>query len=416
MEEREVQLIDYLRVVWRQKWVILVTFLAAIVAAWGGSQVVVPVYKTETSLLLLPPLSSELGAEPAGSRLAPEAYAELAVSTSLLQMMIERLDLPASVTIKDLKDRFSVSVKRLSSGSELLLTASIRGSDPAQLPDMANTWTELFTETYGELFQDRVARSYTYVNDNYEETEAELEALIEQRTAFLDNHPLVVQRAEATALQAMLESNLHRLLNTQQEWKTAEAYLSAQQDDRDTDSPSFTVMSDLDPYTLLGALAFGIPAEEYARIAAIRMEDLEQNTAKISVDLAALQQEIDVAAATLSELDHKINLLRQARGVLSTRLQEAKLALAETPEPIRVIDEPLAPRSQITPKNTTNIAVAGFLGLMVGMLLAFFLDYLERVREQERMATELAKTQPARPLQDAPSNPQAQPHREDEGS
>jgi len=414
MEEREVQLIDYLRVVWRQKWVILVTFLAAIVAAWGAGRVISPVYKTETSLLLLPPLSSELGAEPVGSRLAPEAYAELAVSTSLLQIMIERLDLPSSVTIKDLKDRFSVSVKRLSLGSELLLTASIRGSDSAQLPDMANAWTELFTEAYGELFQDRVARSYTYVNDNYDETEAELEALIAQRTAFLDDHPLVVQRAKAAALQAMLESNYHSLLSMEQEWKTAEAYLSAQQDNRDADSPSFTVMSNLDPYALVGALAFGVPAKEYARITATRMENLEQNTAKISADLAALQQEIDVAQATLSELDCKISLLQQARGILAAKLQEAKIALAETPEPIRVIDEPLVPLGPIAPKNATNIAVAGFLGLMVGMLLAFFLDYLERVHEQERTTTRPARGRPAKTLQDAPPDSQAQPHREGE--
>ena len=141
------------------------------------------------------------------------------------------------------------------------------------------------------------------------------------------------------------------------------------------------------------------------------MEDLEQNTAKISVDLAALQQEIDVAAATLSELDHKINLLRQARGVLSTRLQEAKLALAETPEPIRVIDEPLAPSSQTAPKNTTNIAVAGFLGLMVGMLLAFLLDYLQRVREQEQAEQPSARKQTLKQLRDDPSDRPEQPSR-----
>ena len=55
----------------------------------------------------------------------------------------------------------------------------------------------------------------------------------------------------------------------------------------------------------------------------------------------------------------------------------------QTPEPIRVIGEPLLPRSPIAPKKTTNIAIAGFLGLMMGTLLAFFVDYLARVRKQE---------------------------------
>jgi len=406
MEEREVQLIDYIRVVWRQKWVILVTFLAAIVAAWGAGRAISPVYKTETSLLLLPPLSSELGAEPVGSRLSPEAYAELAVSTSLLQLMIERLDLPASVTIEGLKDRFSVSVKRLSSGSELLLTASVRGSDPAQLLNMAHAWTELFKETYGELFQDRVARSYTYVSENYAETEANLEDLIEERLALLSAHPSVAT-GKGSSLEVVLSSTILQLLTMEYELNTAAQYLSARERSQEAnEAPAYVFQDELDPYSLAGALAFNLPADEYARLAEARIDDLEKIGKAINEELSAM--------AELSEIDRKISLLEEARGLLATKLQEAKIALAETPEPIRVIDEPLVPRSPIAPKNTTNIAVAGFLGLMVGMLLAFFLDYLERVREQERMATGLAKTQPVRPLQDAPSNPQTQPRREGE--
>jgi len=55
MDESTVELIDYLRVPWRQKWVIIVTFVAAIVAARSVGQAVSPTYQVETSLLLLPP-------------------------------------------------------------------------------------------------------------------------------------------------------------------------------------------------------------------------------------------------------------------------------------------------------------------------------------------------------------------------
>ncbi|GAG15995.1 unnamed protein product, partial [marine sediment metagenome] len=51
MEEKQVELIDYLRVLWRQKWVIAVIFVAAAVAAWGVSRVIPPTYETQTSLL-----------------------------------------------------------------------------------------------------------------------------------------------------------------------------------------------------------------------------------------------------------------------------------------------------------------------------------------------------------------------------
>lgn len=37
MHEHEAELIDYLRVLWRQKWVILITVAAAVAAAWGAT-------------------------------------------------------------------------------------------------------------------------------------------------------------------------------------------------------------------------------------------------------------------------------------------------------------------------------------------------------------------------------------------
>jgi succinoglycan biosynthesis transport protein ExoP len=383
MEEREVELIDYLRILWRQKWVIAVTLVAAVAVAWAMSRTVNPTYQTETSLLLLPPLSSQLDAEAVGSRLAPEAYAELAVSTRLLRSVIEKLELPESESIEELKTRFSVSVKRLSSEGELLLRATVRGADPDQLPGIAAAWTAAFADTYGELFQDRIARSYSYVSENYAETAAELEALIEERTSFLSDHPLVVLGAEVKSLRAALTSNGLKILEARQELGTAEAYLAARERSRVSQPPTVVVTSDLDPHTLAGALAYGLSADEYRGLIEARIEDLERNTKNIREELDAKQQGIDAAEATLSELDRRIGLLGEAHGSLAAKLQEAKIALAETPEPIRVIDEPLVPRNSIAPKKMTNIAVAGFLGLMIGTLLAFFVDYLARVHKEE---------------------------------
>ena len=396
-QEHEVELIDYLRVLWRQKWVIAVTFLVAVAAAYGASRAMSPTYQTKTSLLLLPPLSSELNAEPVGSRLAPEAYQELAVSTSLLQAVMDELALPQEVSIEDLKKRFTVSVKRLSSEGELLLTASIRGTNPERLPGIAAAWTESFTSIYGELFQDRTARSYSYISENYAATQEELQALTDERTAFLAENPVEILRAEALVLQDVLTSNSKTLLEARQELEAAEAYLAARGSGR-TALPTYVLTSDLDPNTLAGALAFGLSAEAFRALGEARIANLEQSTENIAAELAAKQQTIETAQASLSELDRRIRLLENAHASLAAKLQDAKIALAETPEPIRVIDEPLVPEHPIAPRKTTNIAIAGFLGLLVGTLLGFFVDYLSRVHQEEAAA------------QAAVSRPLEQPH------
>ena len=90
------------------------------------------------------------------------------------------------------------------------------------------------------------------------------------------------------------------------------------------------------------------------------------------------------AEAQLRELEREIALLESAYGKLMGQLQNARIALAETPNPIQIIDEPFVPEESIGSRKTSNVAIAGFLALMLGTLLAFFLDYLQRVREREK--------------------------------
>ena len=421
MEENQVELIDYLRVLWRQKWVIIVTFVAAAVVAWGVSRTVAPTYETQTSLLLLPPLSSQLDAEAVGSRLAPEAYQELAVSTSLLVSVREAAELEDSVDIEQLKERFSVTVKRLSSEGELLLSTTVRGADPDQLPGIAAAWTEAFADTYGELFQDRIARSHDYVSQNYAETEAELEQLLEERTNLLLDHPVSTLQAELDALRLEWTENRTLLTAARRELDATAALVDGLEEELSLQPFTHTLRRSITPDSLVAALGAGLSAREIETLINVQVEDEQLNDTYLDLNLQIasnrallrrLEEEIRVreegsvgaqqeleekqtelteAQAALDDYDRRIGLLQSAHAKLASSLQDAKIALAETPDPIRVIDEPLVPRRPISPRKTTNVAVAGFLGLMVGTLLAFLVDYLARVRKQESDSGSAAK-------------------------
>jgi len=414
MKSQEVELIDYLRVLWRQKWVILLTFVAAVAAAYSVSRAIAPTYQTRTSLLLLPPLSSQLEAEAVGSRLAPEAYQELAVSTSILQMVAERVDSLGSTKLAALRGRFSVTVKRLSGAGELLLTATVRGTNPDQLPVIAEAWTAAFAETYGEFFQDRIARSYSYVSENYAKTETELSLLISERTTLLLEHPIDLLQAELASLLESMILNQQLLDTVRLERDIAAVRLAALVDELELQPLAHVLHSSIPLDSLIAAAASGLATRDIETLAGIRTESEELNTtyenlnAQISSERATLraleeeialrerealrlrravgdkQTEVTDVGAKLENSNRQIGLLTAAHGKLAASLQDAKIALAETPEPIRVIDEALVPLSPLASKTATNIAVAGFLGLIVGTLFAFLTDYLTRARQEER--------------------------------
>ena len=171
-----------------------------------------------------------------------------------------------------------------------------------------------------------------------------------------------------------------------------EAYLTARGDQPVEAFSTYVLTSDIAPNTLAGALAFGLTAKQYRTIIDLEILELDASIAEISGDLADKRQQIDTAEASLQEMDRRIGLLESSYAYLSEKLQEARIALAESPDPIRVIDEPLIPTLPIAPKNMKNIAIAGFLGLIVGTLFAFFVDYLARVREREKAAEALASS------------------------
>ncbi len=407
MEDHEVQLIDYIRILWRQKWVIVVTVVASVVAAWGASRATVPIYQTETSLLLLPPLSSHLDAESIGVWLAPEAYEKIGVSTNLLRTVLQRVEHPDSASVQSLKGQLSVSITRLSSGSELLLNATIRGSDPDQMYDIAGAWTASFTEMYGQQLHDRVAGFYAYVSENCTETQATLEALIEERTSFLDDHPLVAERVEAATLETTLASISMEILRTRQELETAQAYLAAREQHRASQLPAYDLTGNVDPYTLAGALVYGLSADEYGNLMESRLKDLERTGDAINNELAA--------KASLTKLDREISLLQQAHERLAIQMQNAEIVLAETADLIQVVDEPFLPSSPIVPKKSTNIAIAGFMGLVLGTLFAFFVDYLLRVREDERTRVASPEGSMSEQLRDDKASQQTQSAPKDKG-
>jgi len=385
MDDYEVELIDYLRVLWRRKWIILVTFVTAVLAAYFASAMLPSTYQVRTSLLLLPPLASELDAAAIGSTLAADVYQELAVSTTVLQSVLDA-DMSSEMDIWSLRGRLKVSATQLSTdagdnaGGQILLKATFSGSDPALLVRLAKEWTTAFSAKFGDLFQDRTTRSYNYIRENYAETEAKLETLIAQRGDFLGEHPLDTWEAERDALRTQYSATTIAVLKAGQEMEKAQAFLAAHEEGTIRELPTYVLTSGVNLETLSGALAFGLSAGEFAEMTKARIASLKQSAAALAAELSSKEQEITSAEAALSELDRQISLLKSSLAELSGKLLNARIAKAETPDPIRVIDEPLAPKAPISPNKKMNIAVAGILSLMVGVLLAFFYDYIARMQ------------------------------------
>jgi len=448
VEEYEVELIDYLRVMWKRKWIIIITFVAAILSAYFASTALPKAYQVKTSLLLLPPLASELDAAAAGCTLAPEAYKELAVSTTVLDSVLASAEASSEMDIWGLRGYLNVTAEQFgvsnSASSQILLKVTVTGSDREFPVWLAKEWTAAFSKTFGELFQNRTTLSYNYISENAASAQQELDAAMASRTELLLQHPLDTLQNDLSSLRPMYQKNMSDLEGLRIELAANTAYVCAMQEELSLQDDVKVLKRSLDPDTLAVLLQTGVSTQDYQDLLGLRVEEQVLNSTHTSLvsDIAyakaanvkaqerisgleevvdeerrtmiATQTEITETQAALDGIDNRVQLLDDANARLSSKLLDAKIALVETPDPIRVIDEPITPKGPIAPNKKMNIAVAGVLGLMVGVLLAFFVDYIARMKQGEQRQPKGSVVREAQRAGHADSSPS--PRSEDENT
>ena len=412
MEEHEVDLRDYVRVLWKEKWIVIVTFLVAVGTALGISYSLPKHYRTETALLILPPLAREVGGEVAGTVYSPETYKSLALASDLLQEVAAKVYPKGErPSVLELQDRIKVEIEQTTAKEfpgrfPLYLRVSFTGTDPEKLQQLAQAWTEGFTARNAQLFMSRAAQSYEYIKENFDEVEEELLAKEEEKRRYQQENPLEVLQAEVAVLQTNYKTYLDQLEEKRRELASKEATLAALKEALAQEPEYLALERTVSNEALWNFLAQRATPEELSSLPSLTLEDQQLNSvylnlrsqfASTQVAVKTLQEEIayleSALSTTLAELkekqarlvevqaelerlDREISVLKSSYTSLAGKLQEARIAKAETAEPIRVVEAPVVPERPVGPNKKMNVAVAGVLGLFVGVLLAFFAHYL----------------------------------------
>ena len=289
MEEYEVDLRDYFRVMWRKKWIILGVFLVAVLAALLLSLRMPSQYEASASY--------QLTQAPAATGIklsAPSSDLAVAMLSSreLLREAVEELggaDSPAGKVASLISSGLKVTAQK---GN--LLQLKLKGMlSPDLLRRSLVRVIELFTIRVREQLQGEIQDELLKIERRVKWLEAEQARLTQQ-------------------IQALLEGNA--------QLKVGE---------------------------------FDATLEGFA---------LRQELSSLYSRLTPIQRELDSLRLSQEELKDIANM---------------------DWEPLLTISPPYASTLPIGPNRAMNVAVAGVLGLFVGILLAFFIHYMEGGREVE---------------------------------
>ncbi|MFB6286892.1 MAG: Wzz/FepE/Etk N-terminal domain-containing protein [Candidatus Bipolaricaulia bacterium] len=322
MDEYEVDLRDYLIVIWERKWIIVGVLIAALVAAAAYSYTLPNEYRASALVdyQSSPVVSAATGAENFSLGL-PDTAGFISVVESMGSASAEKLN-----------------------GSDLIRLQVTGTSTPS---DLANQLQETI-DSVRSFLQDQME---THVTDRLSTLGSEIEFVRDQRSSLVER---IRQRetARLEALQAQRDrivEQLDRLMSNSSDSASNESSLSRQA-------------------TLLAMTS--------------QLQVIQGQMARLNSSADTPQPEPGSAyEQRLLELETQLQELALMKRQYE-RIREADWS------PVSVAQAPQSSDTPVGPNRRLNIAIAGVLGLFIGLLLAFFVHYLQSEPLTARRQTE----------------------------
>jgi len=342
-----------------------------------------------------------------------KGYPIIATSDDLLLSAANAADPPLPPDRQDLDD-LRETFTAATAGDPNLIKLTVESKDPQEAANLANAWAgQVVThlnDIYGgsgdmTLFEGQVANAKTTL-------EAADQALVafrrEYGMGFSDGRSsegneeddMVLDLGIRRRLQAKTdlltdyETKARQITQLLQEARAASAQVN------ETTSPA--IMAGL----LGDMLDLGLVNEETSRHSiqiSLSGLDAEASLSALIIALEAKQTSIDEAITGLSaevqtlqsqladrqqELDQLLRdrqVAQDAYLTLSNKLQEATIETQDETGDVLLLSKAAVPKEPARPRRLLNTAVAGMLGLMVGVFGAFFIEYWQQETPEPTM-------------------------------
>jgi len=412
MEEKEVDLRDYIRVIKKRKKTILLLFLIAVIASAVISFLLPPVYEVTLAMKIgdiidVDTLEKELIE-------SPTAASQFLEGPQILIEAVKELKLP--YTLEEFRKKVSVEPVR---ETEDLVQIKVDVNDPGEAVNIGNYLANELLERHSEiknLYESKetiIARydeQIKQIDEELDEIDKNKEAIIagydeqikdinEQLDEIDKNKEIILARYDEN-VQSM--NNQLTLLGNEIDSSKKEkvrlggaAEALSREIEKRMESPE--ALSDAEASVLVGRLgdiesrweSYSIDIAEKEQRYANLMEKLRETQLEKTEFEKTKNQRYDALSGELRRIGQESTKFQQTKeeryDTLSAELREAQLEKTKlqridsvemyNTEILAAAEQPKVP---VRPNKLLNILVAAVVGLIVGLGLAFSLEYFEK--------------------------------------
>jgi capsular polysaccharide biosynthesis protein len=414
----EIDLKDYLRILGKWKWVIiLITAIATITAGGLSWFVLPPVYQAEAVIQVIrgeqglvatreaQTLEEVVGTLSRLPQMTINTYVNQLENQVVFQRVIERLQLDKGLyTPTGMAGMVTAQAIRDTN----LIKVHVNNTDPKLAANLANTISEEFMVFINENNQEQLARSMGLLKSQMESTDQELIAAIENLRRF-DARPRSIEylAEQMASRQADLSNYRSQQISTeislQQELAGKNLLVArlAQTPPKlvtrsELPSPASAIPSDgiaLNPGIYpVQVMTAEEPNPAYDRIfqdlvaREVRISELQARKAAMDTAVLALRSEINGLQAELADrraerdrLQGSVDRLKDTYSVLADNITRTQVirSINIGDASLMLVTQAVIPTSPIKPDKTLNVAIAFVMGLMLSIFLTFLLEFLD---------------------------------------
>jgi len=415
--EEEISLRALIEGLLKWKWLIAIITIVAVLISGGLSFfVLAPTYEATTTLWVnLPelniideagtPLSAIVESMVQNWRMSMESYQIIIMNSVILTKVIDRLQLdPEKFDVAALQGAITVVNPRDTN----LLQINVTNDDPKLAQKIANALAEEFVlhirkenqmllRSSAEVLMTQVVNEEQRLNTALESYEqflsqpkgvTEIQQEIDVKTGILTDFKarLVTKRIELESNLKGLEVTQAQLEITPQKLVTSKSlvndpFLQDVVGQRLNARPEETALLSMKSEEINSIY---LDLEQKVNDFSLKVNQLNaeeivirQSIETIQIELESLQVVLAQKEAEQNKLLTDIDQLSGNYDLLSSKYEEARIAASLEPGDTRIsivapAQEPINP---IAPRKMLNLAIAGVLGLMLSVFLAFFLEY-----------------------------------------
>ena len=112
-------------------------------------------------------------------------------------------------------------------------------------------------------------------------------------------------------------------------------------------------------------------------------KQLNEDIQEYSKELEDLRAILEAERLKLTDIERAIDIAKSTYNLLSQKLEDARIASTMKTGEVRIVSLATEPKYPIKPRKKQNILISGVLGLFIGTIAAFFVDYWKKDEKKE---------------------------------